>query len=156
MPEDPPIYRPSVAEVAAYIRARTKIAGGGIAGTFTDQTNIKATEVESLIDQAVGLILSDIGGVPCNDGLQEQTKAVAAILAAMLVEQSFFPEQTTSAGNSFNSLEKLYKPKMQGLANQVQRECGSGSGGEDGSEGSAIGRATFDDLPLIGRSGPIW
>jgi hypothetical protein len=153
---DAPLYRPSVLEVASYIRARTKIAGGGIAGTFNDQTTVKAPEVESIIEQAVGLILSDIGGPPCNDALQEQTKSVAAILAAMLVEQSLFPEQTTGAGNSFKSLESLYKPKMQALANQVQRECGSGSGGEDGSEGSAISRASFDNLPIVGRSGPLW
>jgi len=104
----------------------------------------------------VGLILSDIGGVPCNEGLEGQMKTVAAILAAMLVEQSFFPEQTIGAGNSFNSLEKLYKPKMQALSNQVQRECGTGSGGEDGSEGSAISRATFDSRRLLGPTFPAW
>jgi len=156
VPDDPPIYRPTVAEVSSYIRARTKIAGGGIAGVFNDQTTIKAREVEPLIDQAVDLILSEVGGVPCNVALQPQTKAIAAILAAMLVEQSFFPEQTTGAGNSFNSLEKLYKPKMQALANQVQRECGSGSGGEDGGEGSAISRASYDGRALIGPNGPCW
>lgn len=153
---DPPLYRPTVAEVASYIRARTLIAGGGIVGTFTDETNIKAAEVEGNIDQAVGLIFSDIGGVPCTEKLQEQTKTVAAILAAMLVEQTNFPEQTTGAGNSFASLEKLYKPKMQGLANQVERECGTGGGGEDGSSGAAISRATFDNRQLLGPNGPDW
>jgi hypothetical protein len=154
--DDTPIYRPSVAEVASYIRARTKIAGGGIAGTFTDQTNIKAVDVEAIIAQAVGLILSDLGGEPCTDALQGQMKTVAAILAAMLVEQSFFPEQTTGAGNSFASLEKLYKPKMQSLADQVEKQCGTGGGGEDGSEGSASARATFDNRRLLGPTFPSW
>jgi hypothetical protein len=156
MPDDPPIYRPTVAKVSSYIRARTKIPGGGIAGVFNEQTTIKASEVEPLIDEAVGLILSDLGGVPCNDDLQTQMAPVAALLAAMLVEQSFFPEQTTSAGNSFSSLEKLYKPKMQALANQVEKVCGTGSGGEDGSEGSAVSRATFDGRCLLGPNGPAW
>lgn len=153
---DPPAYRPTVDEVASYIRARTKVAGGGIAGTFTDQTNIKAAEVEPIIDQAVGLILSDLGGEPCTDKLQGQMKTVAAILAAMLVEQSLFPEQTTGVGNSFASLEKLYKPKMQSLADQVERECGTGGGGENGSEGAAIARATFDSRRLLGPTFPCW
>lgn len=152
---DPPVYRPTVAEVASYIRARTKIAGGGIAGTFTEQTNIKAAEVEPIIDQAVGLILSDLGGEPCTDKLQGQMKTVAAILAAMLVEQSFFPEQTTGAGNSFASLEKLYKPKMQSLADQVEKQCGTGGGGEDGA-GSAVSQAHYDGRRLIGPNSPQW
>lgn len=154
---DPPAYRPSVLEVASYIRARTKIAGGGIAGTFNDQTTVKAPEIESIIEQAVGLILSDLGGEPCNDALQGQMKSVTAILAAMLVEQSLFPEQTTGAGNSFKSLESLYKPKMKSLAEQVEKQCGTGGGGEDsGDTGSAISRATFDSRRLIGPLTPPW
>lgn len=154
---DPAEYTPTVAEVASYIRARTKIAGGGIAGTFNDQTNVKGTEVEPLIDQAVGLILSDLGGPPCEAELCVQMKAVAAMLGAMLVEQSLFPEQTTGAGNSFSSLEKLYKPKMANLAEQVGRICGRGSGSEGaGGESVAKAIATMDDLPLIGPRGPVW
>lgn len=155
MPE-PAAYTPSVLEVASYIRARTKIPGGGIAGTFNDVTTVKAPEVEAIIVQAVGLILSDLGGEPCNDQLQGQMKNVAAILAAMLVEQSLFPEQTTGTGNSFKSLETLYKPKMQALANQVEKQCGTGGGGDDGLEGSAISRATFDSRRLIGPLNPPW
>jgi hypothetical protein len=158
MPEAPPPYRPSVLEVASYIRARTKIDGGAIAGTFNDLTKVKPPEVESIIEQAVGLILSDLGGVPCTEKLQESMKSVAAILAAMLVEQSLFPEQTTGAGNSFASLEKLYKPKMKSLAEQVEKQCGTGGGGEGGGDdaGSAISRATFDSRRLLGPNGPTW
>src|SRR5690349_7059298 len=154
---DAPVYRPSVLEVASYIRARTKMAGGGIAGTFNDQTTVKAPEVESIILQAEGLVLSDLGGEPCTDKLQGQMKTVVALLAAMLVEQSLFPEQTTGAGNSFASLEKLYKPKMKSLAEQVEKLCGTGGGGEDGGAGgSASSRATFDGRRLIGPNGPCW
>lgn len=158
MPEAPPPYRPSVLEVASYIRARTKMAGGGTAGTFNDQTTVKAPEVESIIEQAVGLVLSDLGGAPCTDALQGQMKTVTAILAAMLVEQSLFPEQTTGAGNSFASLEKLYKPKMKSLAEQVEKQCGTGGGGEGDGDGagSAISRATFDGRRLLGPNGPTW
>lgn len=157
-PPDPAEYTPTVDEVAAYIRARTKIPGGGIAGTFNDQTNVKAAEVRAIIAQAVGLILTDLGGPPCTEELCAQMKAVAAILGAMLVEQSLFPEQTTGAGNSFPSLEKLYKPKMAGLAKQVERICGTGSGGEGGGSGESVAKAiaTMDDLPLIGPRGPVW
>lgn len=149
-------WKPSVDEVAAYIRARTKIAGGGQAGTFTDETNVKKSEVEPLIDQAVRRVSSEIGVEPCTEDLREDATTCAAIYAAMLIEQSFFPEQTTSAGNSFKSLEALFKPQLQSLANRVQRECGTGSGGEDGSEGVAISRATFDSRTLIGPNGPLW
>jgi hypothetical protein len=149
-------WKPSVAEVASYIRARTKIAGGGIAGTFTDQTNVKASEVEPLIDQAVRRVTSEIGASPCTEDLTSDATTAAALYAAMLVEQSFFPEQTTGVGNSFASLEKLFKPQLQTLANRVQQECGTGSGGEDGADGSAIARATFDDRELLGPNSREW
>lgn len=154
---DSPLYRPTVLEVASFIRARTKIPGGGIAGTFNDQTTVKGAEVESIILQAEGLILSDLGGEPCTDALQGQMKNVVALLAAMLVEQSLFPEQTSGAGNSFSSLEKLYKPKMASLAEQVEKQCGTGGGGEGGEmAGTAIARATFDGRVLLGPNGPCW
>jgi hypothetical protein len=149
-------WEPSVAEVSSYIRARTKIPGGGIAGVFTEETTIKAREVEPLIAQAVRRVSSEIGAEPCTDELKIDARTAAAIYAAMLVEQSFFPEQTTAAGNSFASLEKLFKPQLQTLANRVERECGTGSGGEDGSEGATIARATFDDRRLLGPNGPVW
>src|SRR5512146_1100661 len=150
MPDAPPIYRPTIAKVSSSIRARTTIPGAGIAGVFTEDTVIRAKEVEPLIDEAVDLILAHLGGVPCTEELQKQMIPVAALLAAMLVEQRFFPEQTTSAGNSFSSLEKLYKPKAASLAEQVEKQCGTGGGGEGGDgAGSAVSRATFDARRLI-------
>lgn len=160
LPEEAPggevDWEPSLEEIASYIRTRTKVAGGGIAGTFTTETKPTAEQVEPIRRQAVRRVSSELGGTPCTTELQEDARTVTAIYAAMIIEQSYYPEQTTGQGNSFASLEKLFKPQLQTLANTVQRECGTGSGGEDGSEGAAITRATFDSRRLIGPNGPDW
>ena len=76
-------FAPTVADVASYIRARTKVSGGKEAGTFNDNTRPTATEVENLIEQAVDHVAAAIGGDPCNDQLmQSATRAAALWLVA--------------------------------------------------------------------------
>lgn len=150
-------WTPSTKQVASYIRARTRVAGGGIIGDFTEATRPTKAEAEEIIAEAVQQVILEIGtATPCTEDLEAGSGTCAALYAAMLIEQSYYPDQTTSEGNSFKSLQSLYKPKMQALANRVQRECGTGSGGEDGAEGVAISRASFDGRRLIGPNGPCW
>lgn len=150
-------WAPSVAEVASYIRARTKIAGGGEAGTFTTATKPTEQEVEPIIDQAVRRIASEIGAEPCSEDLQADAKTCAAMYAAILVETSYYPETTSAAGSSAVRLEALWKPQMNTLAIAVAEQCGEGTGGEGGAGGTHPPvHATFDDRALIGPNGPIW
>lgn len=172
--DDPtPSWRPAVADVAALIRARTKIPGGVEAGTFQDErvadpdadppvtaqraTRPNATEVEALIDQACRRVASRIGGPTiCSDAsdLEDDAKSAAAMYAAMLVEQSYWPEQTTAAGSSFQSLRSLWADTIKDLAEGVESRCGTGTGGD--GVASTEPSSYFDDAQLIGRSGPCW
>lgn len=156
MPPTEITWRPSVAEVASYIRARTKIAGGGEAGTFTTATKPTAEEVERIIDQAVRRVASEIGVSPCSEDLQADAKTCTAMFAAILVETSFFPETTSNAGSSAVRLEALWKPQMNTLAEAVSLQCGEGTGGEGGGDQHPPAHATFDARALIGPNSPLW
>lgn len=145
------VWTPTEADVAAYIRARTKIPGGGEAGTFTENTRPTAVQVRRLIDQAVRRVSSKLQGIePCTDELRQDANACAAIYAAMLVEQAYFPEQTTAAGSSFKSLEALWKDQIRDLATAVANTCGTAEGDSD-----PLAAGSFNDgYALIGRDYP--
>ena len=149
-------WRPDVAEVASYIRARTKIAGGGEAGTFTEGTKPTEEQAEGIIDQAVRRVASEIGASPCTDDLQADAKTCAAMYAAILIETSYYPETTSNAGSSAVRLEALWKPQMNTLAEAVSLLCGEGTGGEGGADQHPPAHATFDERRLIGPNGPVW
>lgn len=149
-------FKPSVAEVAALIRARTKIPGGGEAGTFNENTRPTATEVEAIIDQAVDHVAAAIGGEPCNAQLVQSSTAAASLLAAVIIETSYWPEQAESRGSAAARLEKLFDTRMKALTAAVAEECGGqGTGGsEDGNSGAVAAGSFSDGLPLIGRDYP--
>lgn len=152
-----PTWAPSVAEVAALIRARTKMAGDIEVGTFNEDTRPTGAEVERLIAQACRRVSTAVGVEPCSDELRADAGAAAAVYTAMLIEQAYWPEQTTAAGSSFKSLEALWKGQIETLEVAVSEQCGGGESGEGGAAGSPLARGGFDDLPLIGRSTPgLW
>jgi hypothetical protein len=128
------------------------VAGGAEAGTFNDETTPTGTQVELLCEKAARAVASKIGVAPCNEELTEDATSAAALYAAMLVEQSYYPEQTRNAGSSFQSLLSLYKDQIKDLASQVAEECGGGP--DDPSGSGVLGQAFFDDFPLIGRGTP--
>lgn len=149
-------WAPTVAEVAALIRARTKIPGGGEAGTFTEQTRPTKAEVESIIGQAVDHVSAAIGGEPCNEQLTQSASAAAALLAAVIIETSYWPEQSENRGSAAARLEKLFDTRMKSLTAAVAEECG-GQGTGDAGDGNAgaVAAGSFDDgYPLIGRDYP--
>lgn len=153
-----PDWAPTVRDVAALIRARTKIPGGGEAGTFNENTRPTGLEVEALIYQAVRRVSSAVGGEPCSDELRFDASGAAAIYAAMLAEQSYYPEQTRAEASSFRSLEMLWKDQIKTLAAAVAEQCGGqGTGGEDGGgNAGALAAGGFSDgYPLIGRDYPV-
>jgi len=144
MPEEVE-WKPSVADVAAHIRARTKDAGGNEVGTFDETTRPTGDEVELLIDKAVRRVQTQVGE-PCNETLREDAGAAAALYAAMLVEQSYFPEQTAPTGSSFNSLNTLWKELIAVLDKEVARICGGEAGGEGGTpSGAGLTLAAYTD-----------
>lgn len=148
---------PTVDEVAAHCQARLVLRGGGNSETFTDQTKPTKAQVEKLLDDAGKRVSSKTGGTPCNDDLIADAQGTAAIYAAMLIEQSYYPGQTRDQGSSFQSLLALWKDAISDLAKAVAEQCG-GQGGGDGDIGmdTRSPKATFDSCGLIGRSNPDW
>ena len=148
---------PSVDDVAALLRARLKVAGGGEEETFTTGTRPTKSQVEKLLGQGRRRVEQSIGSDLCEDAahLAEDATQAAAIYVAMLIEQSYFPEQTRNAGSSFQSLKSLWDDSIKTLTEAVGDLCGGGGGSSVGGSG-ARAKATFDDLPLIGRSTPEW
>lgn len=150
-------FSPTIAQVAALIRARTKIPGGGEAGTFNDVTRPTGTEAQLIIDQAVDHVAAAIGGEPCNDQLKQSATAAASLLAAVIIETSYWPEQAEARGSAAARLEKLFDTRMKSLTAAVSEECGGqGTGGsEDGGNAGAVAAGGFNDgYPLIGRDYP--
>lgn len=157
-PEQPVPWRPTVDQVASYIRARTKVPGGGLAGTFNTQTKPTAEQVEPLIDEACDFISTSLGEKgPCSGNLERRTGVLAAMYAAMLVEQSYYPESTSNAGSSFKSLEALFNPQLKRLEVAVEQQCGEGEGG-GGGDLHPKAEGNFPTTPMVGGSGKesIW
>jgi hypothetical protein len=76
---------PSVADVAALLRARTKDMNGDEVGTFNDDTRPTSAQVITLIEEAVGDIEARMRVSPPPE--------LAAPPPRCLVELSCFPEQ---------------------------------------------------------------
>lgn len=154
-----PVWAPSVREVAALLRARTKIPGGQEVGTFNSNTRPTGEEVELLIAQGVSRVVSAVGATLCdNADLKDAARRCAALYTAMLVEQSYWPEQTRSDSSSFKSMQSLFTEQIKTLTEQVAETCGGGGDGGDATGGDGqMPAGGFDDgLLLIGRDYPVW
>jgi hypothetical protein len=105
---------PSVANVAALLRARTKDVNGDEIGTFNDDTRPTSAQVITLIEEAVGDIEARMGMSPPPE-LAGAGKSAAAMMAACLVELSYFPEQVRTERSAFNSYWELLQNKITAL-----------------------------------------
>src|SRR5215471_7306776 len=85
-------WRPTVDDVAALIRARTKDASGNELGTFTAATRPTDAEVEQLITNGCAKVASVVGWTIPADA-DHEAKHLAAIWAAYETELSYWPEQ---------------------------------------------------------------
>ncbi len=113
-------------DVAALLRARTKDQLGNEVGRFLPasdtagdpQTRPTAEQVQEQIDIARSLTRLDVGLIP--DGCMEGGETVVALLAALLVEQGYWPEQVQSERSAYDRLLALYQQARLGLVACVQ------------------------------------
>jgi len=88
-------WRPTVDDVAALLRARTKDASGNELGTFTPDTRPTDVEVELLITNGCAKVASYVGwDLP--DECVEEGRHLATLVAAYEAELSYWPEQVLS------------------------------------------------------------
>lgn len=101
------LYTPTIAQVGALIRTRTKDDAGNELGTFTASTRPTSTQVDVLARRGAS-VLSYLVNSPIPENLLEEASDLAALRAAMLVELSYFPEQIASQRSPYNELKALW------------------------------------------------
>lgn len=103
--------------VGRLLRARTKDSAGHTLGEFTNDTIPTSAQVRLLVQDAMEDVFITAG-----ENFQTATEPAAwvliAIRAAMLVELSYWPEQTTNEDSSYARLRDQYND---GLAHLVSR-----------------------------------
>lgn len=101
------LYTPTIAEVGALLRTRTKDTAGNEIGTFTANTRPTALQVDVLSRQAANKLSTIIGDAIPED-LLEDASELAAIRTAMLVELSYFPEQVAAKRSPYAEYKELW------------------------------------------------
>jgi hypothetical protein len=136
---------PTVDQVGALLRARTKLPGGQEVGTFRDApdppTRPNATQVGALIAEAVEDVTGQIGTPEAGSALETRAQRAAALYAAVLVELSYFPEQAAAGKSPMDTYLKLYNSRMKSLVTFVEQ--GGDDGDADGSSGSGDADLSF-------------
>ena len=120
--------RPSVDDVAALIRARTKTAGGDEIGTFTPETRPTDVQVQQLIILAEGDVLVQTGSKLGQVSATEATSMIA-LRAACFVELSYWPEQIRTDRSAYEQLWRMYEAGMVNLLAGIEAGGGADGGG---------------------------
>ncbi len=127
----PPIPpgRPTVDQVANWIRARTKDSNGNEVGTFDADTRPTDAQVELHIDDAyaiVGVRLPKLDDVRLA-GLLPAVAAVVALEAACEIEKSYWPEQVRSNRSPYSELRDEATEALNALAEEAEAAAGGGT-----------------------------
>ena len=127
-PDTDPIA-PSVDDVAALIRARTKDSNGVEIGTFDDTTRPTAEQAQEAIDHAVTALYEKVASI--GDPCTAIGKLAATYGAAAEIELSYFPEQARTDRSPYQFLLQRYEQLLTGV-----EQCVLGNlPGEDGDDG---------------------
>lgn len=116
---------PTVEDIARLERTRTATGGGGDTFEFGDtvfdeNTRPTANEVQDLIEQAVPLVLSELPRAFPADHY-ESTKQAVALYTALMVEVSFFREQSDVA-SAPQTWQTLYTNSMINLKRLIDQD----------------------------------
>lgn len=126
-----PEFTPSTSDVAVFIKNRTVDTNNNFVGDFTDETIVKKTEVEHLIQEAGYMVTSalrwDENGpegptIPEDNWPTVQT--LIALFAACLVEVTKFSEQISRNVSPYQYLKEMFD----GMLSQKQGELGITTG----------------------------
>jgi hypothetical protein len=118
--------RPTVDQVANWIRARTKDSSGNEVGTFDAETRPTDTQVEGHIDDAYALVGVRLPALddPALAGLLPAVAAVVALEAACQIEKSYWPEQVRSDRSPYTELRQEADDALDALAEQATAAAG--------------------------------
>lgn len=142
-------YKPTTADVAARIRARTRTPGGGEVGTFNDETIPTAAEVQPLIDLALADVAALIGTeIPEGDDEDANPRLAAknlvSLWAAMQIEMSFWPEQVSSGSSQYATLKEQYDQMLPAVKAMIDDlRAASGDASDDMGEAASLPVSSF-------------
>jgi hypothetical protein len=134
-------------DVAVLLRARTQDNTDEELGKWTEDTRPTLAEVERLIAMAQSIIMGQTGPLTpevliCStaDEIMTQAATTVALLAAMLVELSYFPEQVQSTRSAYEQYRELFwgpdgKSGLIGNLVEAVHECVTGGGVEPEPDG---------------------
>jgi hypothetical protein len=143
-------FTPTTAEVAVHMRARLLNEHGAVFPDFTADTAPPKAQIEALIPQGVGRLVTAIGATICPGDHQEalyvSAKALAALYVATLAERTYFPEQVGSQRSPYSVMYEEFKDGLKVLVESVSEHCGGG-GSEPGESVGGAGTLPASSFP---------
>lgn len=152
-------YTPTVDQVAAFIRARTKTQGGKEAGTFNpaaawedgsgDGTRPTTEQVDEVIGNTlpklVGVLGVDIPDAPGDDPdiYRDAAQRVAALRAAAFIELTYWPEQVNAGRSTYPQLKELLDEEWE----QLLTDLGIGTDAGGGAVTADAGYPSYGGFP---------
>ena len=128
----PPEAWPTVDEVAALLRARTKDNNGVEVGTFNPDTRPTDQGAGELIANAAQAVAGELAAdVPIE--LYGSFSFCTKLYAACLVEKAYFPEQVQSSRSAYDQYWAEYLRAIEALKDRLP------TGGDGSLEASGIG-----------------
>ncbi len=153
-PPSQPGYYPTLDDVAALVRARTKVQGGRTLGEFSDLTSPRADQVQVLIAEAADEVTGKVQPVdytlppgtsynaPGSD-YERRIRRAIALYTAILLELSYYPEQTQNGQSPVAVYQQLYASRLSALIAEGELGHPGGMGGGSGGGGDAPGDASW-------------
>lgn len=140
-----PGFWPTVDDVAALLRARTRVPGGRTLGTFNESTVPTADAVSVLIAEAADEVTGKAQPVdytlPAGAGYnapggdyERRMRRAIALYTAILIEISYFPEQVKNSQSPVTVYQQLYDSRLRSLI--AEGETGGPQGMGEGSSGA--------------------
>lgn len=118
-----PTWAPTVRNVGAQLRARTKDRGGTELGTFSAETRPTANQVQELIESEVADLLAIIPeGVTLPAGLVPRMARAARLGTAVQIELGYFPEQVATGRSPYAQLKELYDEALAAITSALVSE----------------------------------
>jgi hypothetical protein len=133
--------RPAPSEVATLLRTRTTIRGGRQLGEWTDETKPTETQVAGLVEVASTDVAIAVG-TDLASPFDTAARRLILYRAAMLVELSYFTEQTTDDQSAYAQYKTLYDEGRKALIEAVA-EAGDGGGGDSVSTNGFLPTGEF-------------
>jgi hypothetical protein len=144
LPTVPDTMRPTVAQVATLLRARTRNTQGDEFGTFTADTRPTDSQVEDTISLAIHDTMNKLDTEDIPEDMYATVQVLNALLSAMLVELSYFPDQVSTNRSAYPEYKRLYDDWLQRMTDALLRE--------EAEEAAASGNVSYS----FPEAEPLW